>query len=458
MHLILKNAIIINPDKVKKGSLEIKGKYIENIKYEDDDFNFKDNIESIDLDGLAIMAGGIDAHVHFREPGMTNKADINTESKAAVLGGITSFMDMPNTNPPAVSLEGVKSKYLLAQNRSFCNYGFHIGATNTNYDLLKNLPHNNQRDFAGIKVFLGASTGNMLVDNNSSIDNIFSIRDIEIMIHSEDQSLIEEGMKEAKAQFGENIPFLYHPYIRSRKACIKSTAKALDLAIKHMTRLHILHVTTKEEIEMIRAAKLHNPLITAETSANYLWFCDQDYEKLGGLIKCNPAIKTKEDRAALRKAILDGVIDTIGSDHAPHLLEEKQKPYISCPSGIPSIGQSLSVILTIASQDNIPLSRVSSLMSGKVAEMFKIDRRGKLTPGAYADIVVFNPNEEFIVGKDTTVSSSAGIYYKCKWSPYYGTKLRGSIKAVFVNGKQISDSKGLIENKPFGEQLIFKNN
>lgn len=458
MHLILKNAIIINPDKVKKGSLEIKGKYIENIKYEDDDFNFKDNIESIDLDGLAIMAGGIDAHVHFREPGMTNKADINTESKAAVLGGITSFMDMPNTNPPAVSLDGVKSKYLLAQNRSFCNYGFHIGATNTNYDLLKNLPHNNQRDFAGIKVFLGASTGNMLVDNNSSIDNIFSIRDIEIMIHSEDQSLIEEGMKEAKAQFGENIPFLYHPYIRSRKACIKSTAKALDLAIKHMTRLHILHVTTKEEIEMIRAAKLHNPLITAETSANYLWFCDQDYEKLGGLIKCNPAIKTKEDRAALRKAILDGVIDTIGSDHAPHLLEEKQKPYISCPSGIPSIGQSLSVILTIASQDNIPLSRVSSLMSGKVAEMFKIDRRGKLTPGAYADIVVFNPNEEFIVGKDTTVSSSAGIYYKCKWSPYYGTKLRGSIKAVFVNGKQISDSKGLIENKPFGEQLIFKNN
>lgn len=458
MHLILKNAIIINPDKVKKGSLEIKGKYIENIKYEDDDFNFKDNIESIDLDGLAIMAGGIDAHVHFREPGMTNKADINTESKAAVLGGITSFMDMPNTNPPAVSLDGVKSKYLLAQNRSFCNYGFHIGATNTNYDLLKNLPHNNQRDFAGIKVFLGASTGNMLVDNNASIDNIFSIRDIEIMIHSEDQSLIEEGMKEAKAQFGENIPFLYHPYIRSRKACIKSTAKALDLAIKHMTRLHILHVTTKEEIEMIRAAKLHNPLITAETSANYLWFCDQDYEKLGGLIKCNPAIKTKEDRAALRKAILDGVIDTIGSDHAPHLLEEKQKPYISCPSGIPSIGQSLSVILTIASQDNIPLSRVSSLMSGKVAEMFKIDRRGKLTPGAYADIVVFNPNEEFIVGKDTTVSSSAGIYYKCKWSPYYGTKLRGSIKAVFVNGKQISDSKGLIENKPFGEQLIFKNN
>lgn len=458
MHLILKNAIIINPDKVKKGSLEIKGKYIENIKYEDDDFNFKDNIESIDLDGLAIMAGGIDAHVHFREPGMTNNADINTESKAAVLGGITSFMDMPNTNPPAVSLEGVKSKYLLAQNRSFCNYGFHIGATNTNYDLLKNLPYSNQRDFAGIKVFLGASTGNMLVDNNSSIDNIFSIRDIEIMIHSEDQSLIEEGMKEAKAQFGENIPFLYHPYIRSRKACIKSTAKALDLAIKHMTRLHILHVTTKEEIEMIRAAKLHNPLITAETSANYLWFCDQDYEKLGGLIKCNPAIKTKEDRAALRKAILDGVIDTIGSDHAPHLLEEKQKPYISCPSGIPSIGQSLSVILTIASQDNIPLSRVSSLMSGKVAEMFKIDRRGKLTPGAYADIVVFNPNEEFIVGKDTTVSSSAGIYYKCKWSPYYGTKLRGAIKAVFVNGKQISDSKGLIENKPFGEQLIFKNN
>lgn len=458
MHLILKNAIIINPDKVKKGSLEIKGKYIENIKYEDDDFNFKDNIESIDLDGLAIMAGGIDAHVHFREPGMTNKADINTESKAAVLGGITSFMDMPNTNPPAVSLDGVKSKYLLAQNRSFCNYGFHIGATNTNYDLLKNLPYSNQRDFAGIKVFLGASTGNMLVDNNASIDNIFSIRDIEIMIHSEDQSLIEEGMKEAKAQFGENIPFLYHPYIRSRKACIKSTAKALDLAIKHMTRLHILHVTTKEEIEMIRAAKLHNPLITAETSANYLWFCDQDYEKLGGLIKCNPAIKTKEDRAALRKAILDGVIDTIGSDHAPHLLEEKQKPYISCPSGIPSIGQSLSVILTIASQDNIPLSRVSSLMSGKVAEMFKIDRRGKLTPGAYADIVVFNPNEEFIVGKDTTVSSSAGIYYKCKWSPYYGTKLRGAIKAVFVNGKQISDSKGLIENKPFGEQLIFKNN
>ena len=462
--ILLTNATIVTGASTKKGALAIDGERIAGIWYREDSASDDSeasrafpNAEIIDLGGKVLMAGGIDAHVHFREPGLERKADIESESKAALLGGVTSFIDMPNTMPPTTDLETLQDKLNRACGRSWGNYGFHIGATNDNAAMIRAyLAEGHGNEFGGIKVFMGSSTGNMLVDNNETLTDLFKVKGKPVLIHSEDEGIIKANMEAAKAKFGEDIPFSKHPRIRSRKACIRSTAKALAMAIEYGTRLHVLHVSTAEEVEMIRAAKIHNPNITAETSANYLWFCDEDYETLKGKVKCNPAIKSSSDREAIRKGLAEGIIDTIGSDHAPHLLSEKVDNYLKCPSGMPSVQQSLSVLLTVAALYNegknaddealITLSRIASAFSERPAEILRIKDRGSLRIGNYADIVVIDPEQEYSVKE---------VAYKCGWSPYEGITLRGVIERVFLNGRQVVASGQITAESSAGKKLEF---
>ena len=496
--ILLTNATIVTGASTRKGALGIDGERIAGIWYRggsdsDDSEALRafSNSEVIDLEGKVLMAGGIDAHVHFREPGMEWKADIESESKAALSGGVTSFIDMPNTKPPTTDLETLQDKLNRAGGRSWANYGFHIGATNGNAAAIREyLAEGHGEEFGGVKVFMGSSTGNMLVDDNEALSDLFRIQGKPILIHSEDEGIIKANLEAAKAKFGEDIPFSEHPRIRNRKACIRSTAKALAMAIEYGTRLHVLHVSTAEEVEMIRAAKIHNPNITAETSANYLWFCDEDYEKLKGKVKCNPAIKSASDREALRKGLAEGIIDTIGSDHAPHLLSEKVDNYLKCPSGMPSVQQSLSALLTAAALYNegknadddalISLSRIASSFSEKPAEILGIKDRGHLKVGNYADLVILDPEQEYSVKSHadlvrnvpeqeysikshTNLAGNAPeqeysvktVAYKCGWSPYEGTTLRGAIDRVFLNGKQVIADGRLLPDSPSGQALAF---
>ena len=462
--ILLTNATIVTGASTKKGALAIDGERIAGIWYREDSASDDSeasrafpNTEIIDLGGKVLMAGGIDAHVHFREPGLERKADIESESKAALLGGVTSFIDMPNTMPPTTDLETLQDKLNRACGRSWGNYGFHIGATNDNAAMIwEYLAEGHGNEFGGIKVFMGSSTGNMLVDDNETLTDLFKVKGKPVLIHSEDENIIKANLEAAKAKFGEDIPFSEHPQIRSRKACIRSTAKALAMAIEYGTRLHVLHVSTAEEVEMIRAAKIHNPNITAETSANYLWFCDEDYETLKGKVKCNPAIKSTSDREAIRKGLAEGIIDTIGSDHAPHLLSEKVDNYLKCPSGMPSVQQSLSVLLTVAALYNegknaddealITLSRIASAFSERPAEILGIKDRGSLRIGNYADIVVIDPEQEYSVKE---------VAYKCGWSPYEGITLRGVIERVLLNGRQVVASGQITAESSAGKKLEF---
>ena len=494
--ILLTNALIVTGASSKKGALAIEGERIAGIWYrsdsEPDDSEalraFTD-AEVIDLDGKVLMAGGIDAHVHFREPGMEWKADIESESKAALLGGVTSFIDMPNTVPPTTDLDALKDKLNRSCGRSWANYGFHIGATNGNAAMIREyLAEGHGGEFGGIKVFMGSSTGNMLVDDKDALSDLFRIQGKPILIHSEDEGIIKANLEAAKAKFGEDIPFSEHPMIRSRKACIRSTAKALAMAIEYGTRLHVLHVSTAEEVEMIRAAKIHNPNITAETSANYLWFSDEDYETLKGKEKCNPAIKTATDREALRKGLAEGIIDTIGSDHAPHLLTEKVDNYLKCPSGLPSVQQSLSVVMTVADIFNegkeeglLTLSRIASAFSEKPAEILGIKERGSLKVGNHADLVVIDPEREYSVQNHSNSAANnpepghsvqnhavdladnapepnysvEKAAYKCGWSPYDGVKFKGMIDKVFLNGIQVIADGSLIQDFPSGQPIAF---
>ena len=459
------NATIVTGASSKKGALAVDGERISGIWYRtegsDSDSEALQAVPDanvIDLGGKILMAGGIDAHVHFREPGAEHKADIESESKAALLGGVTSFIDMPNTNPPTVTKEALEDKLHRASGRAWSNYGFHIGATNSNASGINEYVRGGiAREFAGIKVFMGSSTGNMLVDSPEALAEIFRIKGKPVLIHSEDEVLIREGLEAAKAKYGDDVPFSEHPLIRSRKACIRSTAKALAMAIEYGTRLHVLHVSTAEEVEMIRAAKIHNPEITAETSANYLWFSDEDYAVLKGKVKCNPAVKTAADREALRKGLAEGIIDTIGSDHAPHLMSEKDRPYLTCPSGIPSVQQSLSVTMTVAGMYNegrnpedealITPSRIASAFSEKPAEIFRLKDRGALKAGNFSDLVVLDPEKTY---------SLKEVAYKCGWSPYQGMQLTGAVEMVFLNGQLAVKDGALVADAPAGQKLEFE--
>lgn len=440
--ILLENGIIVTSEKEEKGTIVIENGKILDVLYstgQDYPLNVwnyrKQSEEIIDLEGKHVMAGGIDAHVHFREPGLTHKADMATESLAAVAGGVTSVMDMPNTLPATTSAAALREKIDMAKGRTATKISFHIGATNDNVEEICRLvtegdPENNisPDDIAGVKVFMGSSTGNMLVDESGTLERLFSIKNKPVLVHCEDEATIKANLAEAISRYGDEIPFEEHENIRSRKACIKSSIKALEMAIRHGTRLVLCHISTKEEIEMARAAKLSNPGIIAETSCNYLWFCNEDYARLGSKAKCNPSVKTAEDRAALRAALAEGLIDTIGSDHAPHLLSEKEGTYCKAPSGLPSIQQSLPVLLTIAKEEDIPLTRIAAVFSENAADLYGLNC-GRIRKGYDADLVVFDYSSEFTVEQKDQKS-------KCGWTPYDGMTLRGVIDSVYVNGQK----------------------
>ena len=442
--IFLHNATIITSEKEAVGSVLIEDGKIKDIIYKEEDgyipavLNIlKSGPQVMELEGKCVMAGGIDAHVHFREPGLTHKADMETESRAAAAGGVTFVMDMPNTNPPTITAQALKDKIDLAKGRTAGKIAFHIGATNSNADEICRLVCEGDKeagitpeDIAGVKVFMGSSTGNMLVDSGNSLDRLFAIKEKPVLVHCEDEKTIKDNLAKATEKYGEDIPFTEHENIRSRSACIKSSIKALEMAIKHGTRLVLCHISTKEEMEMVRAAKLSNPAIIAETSCNYLWFSNEDYERLGSKAKCNPSIKTPQDREALRRGLAEGLIDTIGSDHAPHLLSEKDNKYCKAPSGLPTIQQSLPVLLTIAKQDDIPLTRIASVFSEKASEIYGLDT-GKIAKGYAADLVIFDKDKEFIVKAEDQKG-------KCGWTPYEGEVLNGMIQAVMVDGNIIS--------------------
>ena len=440
---LLHNATIITAEKEAVGSILIEDGKISEILYKDiEDYNrmvfdiFKRKPEVVELEGKCVMAGGIDAHVHFREPGLTHKADMATESLAAAAGGVTYVMDMPNTSPATITAHALKGKIEAAKGRTAGKIAFHIGATNDNADDICRLITEGDAqtgitpdDIAGVKVFMGSSTGNMLVDDNSTLARLFAISNKPVLVHCEDEAIIRTNLSKATETYGEDIPFTEHENIRSRSACIKSSIRALEMAIKHGTRLVLCHISTKEEMEMVRAAKISNPDIIAETSCNYLWFSNEDYIRLGSRVKCNPSVKSATDRDALRRGLEEGLIDTIGSDHAPHLLSEKDNKYCKAPSGLPTIQQSLPVLITIAAQEDIPLTRIASVFSEKASEIYDLNT-GKIAKGYAADLVIFDKDKEFTV-------KAEDIKSKCGWSPFEGETLRGVIETVLVNGADI---------------------
>ena len=439
----LHNATIITAEKEAVGSILIKDGKIDTIIYkEESDYVLKvmgilkTKPEVLELEGKCVMAGGIDAHVHFREPGLTHKADMETESRAAAAGGVTYVIDMPNTSPVTTTAEALKGKIDLAKGRTTGKIAFHIGATNSNAEEICRLLTEGDAqtgitpdDIAGVKVFMGSSTGNMLVDDGSTLDGLFAIKGKPVLVHCEDEAIIKANLAAAVEKYGEDIPFPEHENIRSRFACIKSSIKALEMAMKHGTQLVLCHISTKEEMEMVRAAKLNNPDIVAETSCNYLWFSNEDYGRLGSRVKCNPSVKTSADREALRRGLAEGIIDTIGSDHAPHLLSEKDAKYGKAPSGLPTIQQSLPVLLTIAAQEEIPLTRIASVFSEKASEIYKLNT-GKIAEGYAADLVIFDKEKEFTVKAEDQ-------HTKCGWSPYEGETLKGVIETVLIDGESV---------------------
>lgn len=442
---LLYNATVVTAEKEAVGSVLVLDSTIEEVFFSDrEDYGFRvdrimkqhEGLEVINLEGKWLMAGGIDAHVHFREPGLTHKADMATESLAAAAGGVTYVMDMPNTNPATTTAQALKEKLELAKGRTTGKIAFHIGATNSNAEDIVRLIQEGDAsagicpdDIAGVKVFMGSSTGNMLVDDNSTLARLFAISGKPVLVHCEDEQTIKANLEKAVEKYGEEIPFREHENIRSRSACIKSSIRALEMAIKHGTRLVLCHISTKEEMEMVRAAKLSNPSIIAETSCNYLWFCNEDYDRLGSRVKCNPSVKRPQDREALRQGLADGLIDTIGSDHAPHLLSEKENKYGKAPSGLPTIQQSLPVLLTIARQEEIPLTRIASVFSEKASELYGL-KTGKIAKGYAADLVVFDLNKEFTVRAEDQKG-------RCGWTPYEGETLNGVIEMVLVDGERV---------------------
>ncbi|QGW65612.1 dihydroorotase [Lysobacter soli] len=406
------------------------------------------NESVIDADGRRLLPGMIDDQVHFREPGMEYKADIATESAAAVAGGLTSFMDMPNTNPPTLDAEALENKYRRAAGRAWGNYGFYMGASNDNLAAIQAL---DPLAAPGIKVFMGASTGNMLVDNPEILDSIFRDAPTPIITHCEDTPMIDAELARYKAKYGDDIPPACHPDIRSREACMKSTQLALSLARKHDTRLHVLHISTADELALFEKGPMiradgSRKRITAETCIHFLRFDRTDYARLGHLIKCNPAIKDASDREALIQALTEDVIDVLATDHAPHTLEEKARPYTGAPSGLPLVQYALVAALELVHEGRLTTSQVVQKFAHAPAQLFDVKGRGFLREGYAADLVLID-DTPFTVQREDVLS-------KCGWSPFEGTTFRSRIASTWVNGELAWDGRQLV-GQPRGERLAF---
>lgn len=442
--IIIHNAIIVNEGIKVKGSVLIEEKFITRIYLNDIPSGVLEESEIIEAGGKYLLPGVIDDQVHFREPGLTHKADIYTEARAAIAGGITSFMEMPNTNPQTTTQALLEEKYKLGAEKSLANYSFYIGATNDNLDeLLKTDP----KTVCGIKIFMGSSTGNMLVDNPDTLEEIFKKAPLLIAVHCEDEQTVKTNLAKYSAQYGENIPISLHPVIRSEEACYKSSAMAVLLATKYNTRLHILHLSTAREIDLFIGTTSRKKRITAEVCVHHLWFDDRDYARLGNRIKWNPAIKTRNDKEKLLEALIDDTLDVIATDHAPHTLEEKNNPYTKAPSGGPLVQHSLNVMMQLSQLGKITLEKVVTKMCHHPAEIFQIHKRGYIREGYYADLVLVDCAKLWTVSTDD-------LEYKCKWSPFEGYTFTGKVTHTFVNGNLVYHD-GIFNEAEKGMRLTF---
>lgn len=449
--ILIKNATVVNEGVISNYDVLIENNIIAKIEPELEE----QGATEINAEGLYLLPGAIDDQVHFREPGLTHKGDIYSEAKAAVAGGVTSFMEQPNTNPPAITQEELEKKYTRAAECSLANYSFLMGTTNDNLDELKKIDYSK---VAGVKIFMGSSTGNMLVDNHKALENVFSQVDAIIVTHCEDDPMIKAKQKQIIEEYGEDIPAYFHPIIRNEEACYKSSAFAVELAKKHNTRLHVFHISTAKELSLFtNKIPLKEKRITAEACIHHLWFSDEDYKTKGNFIKWNPSVKTAYDRDKIFEAVLNGTIDVVATDHAPHTIEEKSQSYLKAPSGGPLIQHSIQAMLEFHKQGKITLDKIVEKMSHNVADCFRVANRGYIREGYYADLVLVNLN------KPQTVNKS-NILYKCGWSPFEGYTFSSSIEKTFVNGHLVYDASaglstgnGKFDESKRGERLLFNN-
>ena len=443
VNYLLKNGTIINEGRVFTSDILIKEDKIEKIGG-----ILENNCGAVEIDasGKLIIPGCIDDQVHFREPGLTHKGTIFSESRAAVAGGITSFMEMPNTVPNALTQELLEEKYAIASKSSIANFSFFMGASNDNLDeVLKTNPTN----VCGIKVFMGSSTGNMLVDNEKALEGLFSQVGMLIATHCEDENTIKANLEKAKTLYGEHIPIQEHPIIRSEEACYKSSAFAVSMARKYGSRLHVLHISTEKETHLFdNTIPLEQKKITAEACIHHLWFTEKDYNSKGNFIKWNPAVKKESDRLGIWKALLDNRIDVIATDHAPHTLQEKNQSYFNAPSGGPLVQHGLLAMLEKVKEGEISLEKLVDKMCHSPAILFRIKERGFIREGYKADLVVISQNKSPIVTKENCL-------YSCAWSPFEGIQFSNTIEKTFVNGNVVFQD-GIIENDIIGERLTFK--
>ena len=442
---LIRNATIVNEGRTFVGSVLIEGELIKAVYGANQVIEISQSYTEIDATGLLLLPGVIDDQVHFRDPGLTHKGDMYTESKAAVAGGVTSYFEMPNTRPQATTLEILEAKYTLASQKSFANYSFLMGVTNDNLDELKKI---NPRNVAGVKMFMGSSTGNMLVDNEETLNRVFSEIPLLIVTHCEDEQTIQNNIQHYRELFGEDIPVKCHPLIRSAEACYKSTSYAVELATKHNARLHVFHLSTAKEMSLFSSdVPLKEKRITAEVCVHHLWFSDADYAKYGNRIKWNPAIKSESDRLELIDAVNSNKIDVIATDHAPHLLSEKEGSCLKAASGGPLVQHSLVAMLQLVKQGVFSLEKIVDKMCHAPAELFRIEKRGYIRPGYFADLVLVDPDRPWIVNADN-------ILYKCGWSPFEGTKFDASVLQTWVNGNLVYDN-GQFDESVRGQRLLF---
>ncbi|MCP4286703.1 MAG: dihydroorotase [Gammaproteobacteria bacterium] len=439
--ILIKNAQMVNDGCISEGDLLISGGRIQRI---DSEIPASGETRILEADGRMLIPGMIDDQVHFREPGASKKADMRTESAAALAGGITSFMDMPNTNPQTVTLAALEDKYALAADRVLANHAFYLGATNDNLEEIQNLKPDQT---CGIKVFMGASTGNMLVDDAQTLEAIFRDAPTLVATHCEDTPTILRNEQRFREKYGEDVPMEYHPQIRSAEACYLSSSMAVELAKCHDTRLHVLHLTTARELELLQAGPLDEKRITAEACVHHLFFDDRDYEMKGSFIKCNPAIKSRADRDGIRKALVDDRIDVIGTDHAPHTIEEKLGTYFNAPAGLPLVQWALPMVLELYHDRLISLEQLVEKTSHGPARLFNISQRGYLREGYWADLTLIDLASPYRVERES-------VRYKCGWSPLEGCKLRSRVVTTIVNGV-VAYHEGRVNPAVRGKRLEF---
>ena len=439
--LIIKNGTLVNEGSIYESDVAIKGDRIEKISSSID----AEAKKIIDLDGKYILPGLIDDQVHFREPGLTHKGNIQSESRAGLAGGVTSYFEMPNVNPTTTNRKNLQAKFDLAATKSHANYSFYMGASNTNIDEIKQLDNTLT---CGLKVFMGASTGDMLVDNQDTLEAIFREAPVNIVTHCEDTPTIIENEKAIIAQYGEDIDARFHPRIRDAASCLKSSQLAYDLATKHGSNLHILHLTTADEMKLFTEGEITGKKITAEVCVHHLFFSEADYETRGNFIKCNPSVKSEQDRLALIDAVQKNKIDIIATDHAPHTLEEKQQPYLQAPSGLPLNQHSLLVLLDFYNKGIFTLEQIVQKTSHNIAERFQIKDRGYIREGSFADLAIIDLSANTLV-------TNENILYHCGWSPFMGYTFPAAVVHTIINGEIVFEDGVLKEQLPIGSRIEF---